>query len=144
MYMSESCQVAVKETQSPRVSVGQFEISRDARIVDLADLPPIPGIFSGKDRRTRLGLIFLHGFVRAITEPVDRTDRIHIDYIPSQVVTEYIRTNLIAGARVIGMRYPSSLEPSGSNVVLFATQHDVIEPNGKPVRKPPKPATHSI
>ena len=136
MYASETRQLAVVETQSNRVSVGRFELLRDACLVDLADLPAIPGLFSGVDRRRRLGLVFIHGFVRAITEPVDRTDRIHIDYIPSQVVTEYIRHSDIAGYRVDGIRYPSSLQPDGRNVVLFAAREDLLEPDGNAVHQP--------
>jgi RES domain-containing protein len=133
MYGAETEHVAVRETRSSCVTVGRFQLEREARILDLADLPEIPGIFSGVERRTRLGLIFVHAFAREIARPVDRTDRIHIDYIPSQVVTEFIRDAKISGSPVDGIRYPSTLDPNGRNLVLFATQDDLMEPDGTPV-----------
>lgn len=108
-------------------------MEREARILDLAELPPIPGLFSGVERRKRLGLIFIHAFSREITRPVDRTNRIHIDYIPSQVVTEFIRDAKINGGSVDGICYPSALDGSAHNIVLFATQVDLMEPDGTPL-----------
>ena len=143
IYGAETEDIAVRETRSPCVTVGQFQLEREARILDLADLPDIPGIFSGTERRTRLGLVFMHAFAREIARPVDRTDRIHIEYIPSQVVTEFIRDAQIYGSAVDGIRYPSTLDADGRNLVLFATQDDLMEPDGTPVSQqdypPPAP-----
>ena len=135
MYSAETASTAARETRSGSVTVGKFETEREIRVVDIADLPKIPGIFSGEDRRTRLGLIFLHAFAREIARPVERTDRIHIDYIPSQVVTEFIRDTKVAGKRIDGIRYPSTVDPSGRNLVLFATQGDLREVDGTPVTR---------
>ena len=140
MYGANTEDVAVRETRCPCVTVGQFQLERETRILDLADLPDIPGIFAGAERRTRLGLVFMHAFAREITRPVDRTDRIHIEYIPSQVVTEFIRDAKIYGSPVDGIRYPSTLDADGRNLVLFATQGDLIEPDGEPVSERDYPA----
>ena len=143
MYGAETEDIAVSESRSPCVTVGQFKLEREARILDLADLPDIPSIFSGVERHTRLGLIFIHAFARAIARPVDRDDRIHIEYIPSQVITEFIRDSKIDGNAVNGIRYPSTLDVEGRNLVLFATQDDLMEPDGTPVSQkeylPPVP-----
>lgn len=135
MYGAETKDIAVRETRSRRVTVGKFQLEREIRILDIADLPAIPGIFSGVERRTRLGLIFMHAFAKEIARPVKRTKRIHIEYIPSQVVTEFIRDAKISGSPVDGIRYPSTLDAGGCNLVLFATQDDLMEPNGTPVSK---------
>jgi hypothetical protein len=82
MYGAETEDIAVRETRSQFVTVGRFQLEREARILDLADLPDIPNILSGVERRTRLGLVFMRAFAREIARPVDRTDRIHIEYIP--------------------------------------------------------------
>ena len=141
-YAADSEAVAVQETRSQCVSIGRFRTERDLRILDLTNLPPIPGIFSGAERRERLGLIALHAFAREITRPVDRTERIHIDYIPSQVVTEFIRGQKFTGGKLDGIRYSSALDVSGRNIVLFATQGDLMEADGSPIcnRGWPKPA----
>lgn len=133
MYGAQTEEIAVRETRSPRVAVGKFQLERETRLLDIADLPAIPGIFSGVERLTRLGLIFMHAFAKEIARPVERTDRIHIEYIPSQVVTEFIRDAKINDSPVDGIRYPSTLGAGGRNIVLFATLDDLIEPNGTPV-----------
>ena len=133
MYGAETEDIAVRETRRRCVTVGQFRLERETRILDLADLPAIPGIFSGAERGTRLGLIFMHAFAREIARSVDRTDRIHIEYIPSQVVTEFIRDARIYGSPVDGIRYLSTLDTGGRNLVLFATQDDLMEPDATPV-----------
>lgn len=133
MYASESADVAFRETRCARASLGRFRLERAARILDLAQMPSVPGIFSGAGRKERLGLIFMHAFAQEIGKPVDRSDRIHIDYIPSQVVTEFIRGAKVDGGSIDGIRYPSVLVPGGCNIVLFATQADLAEPDGTPV-----------
>ena len=133
-YAADSEAVAIQETRSQCVvSVGRFRTERDLRILDLINLPPIPGRFSGAERRERLGLIALHAFARKITQPVDGTDHVHIDYIPSQVVTEFIRDQKFTGGKLDGIRYSSARDVSGRNVVLFATQRDLMEADGSPV-----------
>ena len=110
-YAADSEAVAIKETRSQGVvSVGRFRTERDLRILDLTNLPPVPGIFSGAERGERLGLIALHAFACEITQPVDGTDSVHIDYIPSQVVTEFIRGQKFTGGKLDGIRYSSALE----------------------------------
>ena len=133
MYGAEAPFTAVLESRYPCITVGQFKFEREVRILDLADLPEIPGIFSGIERRKLLGLAFMHAFAKDIAHPVVQDDRIHIEYIPSQVITEYIRDSNFDCGAVDGIRYPSDLHADGRNLVLFATQDDLIEPDGTPV-----------
>ena len=134
MYGAESASTAVLESRASCVTVGQFVFEREVQILDLGNLTKIPSIFSGIGRRQLLGLIFMHAFTEDITRPVDRKDRsFHIDYIPSQVITEYIRDSQFHFGTVDGIRYPSELHVGGRNLVLFATQDDLMEPDGSPV-----------
>ena len=134
MYGAECASTAVLESRASCVTVGQFVFEREVQILDLGNLPEIPSIFSGIGRQHLLGLIFMHAFTRDITRPVDRKDRsFHIDYIPSQVITEYIRDSQFHFGTVDGIRYPSDLHVGGRNLVLFATQDDLMEPDGSPV-----------
>ena len=43
-------------------------------------------MFSDVSRTQALTLRFLHNFAADIMQPVDRDQRVHIDYLPSQVV----------------------------------------------------------
>ncbi len=134
MYGSETASTAILESRSTCVSVGQFEFTREVRILNLADLPEIPSIFSGIERRRLLGLVFMRAFTEEIARPVSHDDKsIHIEYIPSQVVTEYIRDSEFDCSSVDGIRYPSDFHPDGRNLVLFATQDHLIETDGTPV-----------
>lgn len=50
-----------------------------------------------------------------------RDDRIHIEYVPTQVVTESLRTRFDPGhgEPLAGVLYGSSRNPGGVNVSLF-------------------------
>jgi RES domain-containing protein len=125
-YGAESRKLAVAEVRSSKASIGRFRTTRKIRILDLADLPPMPGFFSGAHRNQRLYLSFLHEFTREIVKAVPRDERTHIDYLPTQVFTEYLREARFGGKRIDGIRYPSATGEAGANVVLFATQEDFV------------------
>jgi hypothetical protein len=77
------------------------------------------------DPRPRLR--FLHSVSREISRPVARDDRIHIEYVPTQVVTEYVRTAVtIDSRRIDGIRYQSSRHEARTALVLFADQDNLI------------------
>ncbi len=125
MYAAESVGTAVEEIRAKAAFVGEFQLTREIRVLDLADLPAIPGIFSGASRRRRLGLTFLHEFQADIMKPVKRDERVHIEYIPTQIVTEYFRSRLFEWGSLDGIRYASAVSSSGRNLVLFASQNEI-------------------
>ena len=54
-------------------------------------------------------------------------DRVHIEYVPTQVVTEFIRAKVIWGeSKVDGIRYVSSVNEGHSLYVFFADQLNVV------------------
>lgn len=125
-YGAESRQLAVSEVRNSKASIGVFQTTRKIRILDLANLPSIPGFFSGATRNQRLYLSFLHDFTDEIVKPVPRDERTHIDYLPTQVFTEYLRDARFGGKQIDGIRYPSATGKAGANVVLFAQQEDFV------------------
>ncbi len=125
-YGADRQGLAVAEIRNSMASVGCFATRRPIRILDLAHLPEIPGFFSTAYRMDRLVLSFLADFADIIIEPVDRTDRVNVDYIPTQVFTEFIRDFEFAGGKIDGLRYRSATGEKGTNYVLFAGQGDVI------------------
>lgn len=88
MYGAETPGLAIAETRAEHVSIGVFKVTRDVRILDLVNMPNTPGFFSAADRMDRLTLGFLHQFAKLIVQPVPRDDRVHIDYIPTQIFSE--------------------------------------------------------
>ena len=80
-------------------AVGYFEGSRDVRLIDLTRLPEVPSYFDEdhERRRERASVLFLHSFVRDLREPMGAVPE--INYIPTQVVTEYF----LKGAEGMGV-----------------------------------------
>ncbi|BBZ31296.1 hypothetical protein MMAD_55910 (plasmid) [Mycolicibacterium madagascariense] len=95
---------------------GEFTTAREVRLIDLTKLPAIPSIFDEQSFRSYYTISFLHNFVRDLTLPVDLDGREHIDYVPTQVFTEYLKYSF--PARVDGLMFPSAQGP-GANVVVF-------------------------
>lgn len=131
-YASLDPETAIVETDEGRrpamASVGRFRTCEPIPVVDFVDLPQVPSLFDDLERRRdRPTLIFLHGFVRSLTEPVRKDRRQHIEYVPSQVVTEYLRDRFVdpQGREPSGIRYPSAVRrQGGESIVLFYTHGD--------------------
>jgi hypothetical protein len=102
-------------------TIGTFRLLRPARVVDLSTPPKVRSLYDPERRHLRAGLIFLRHFVAEISKPFVRDDRIHIEYVPTQVVTEWLRTRFDPGhgEPLIGVLYGSSRNPDGVNVSLF-------------------------
>lgn len=135
LYGAFEYETAHAETYDPKrdegkaISAGSFQPLRPLRILDLANLPPIPSVFD--EDRTHLihSLRFLHGFAHDISKPIDRDGREHIEYVPTQIVTEYFRRIfcLEGGAMLDGMAYESSKRPGTVAIVLFCENHQAID-----------------
>jgi hypothetical protein len=102
------------------MSVGTFRATRSLKMLDLVDLPPIPSVF--EDRHQLIHpLRFLHAFSSDIAKPIVRDGREHIEYVPTQIVTEYFRHVFrdAEGQPVDGIIYASSRHAEGCAFVLF-------------------------
>lgn len=90
-------ETAIRETFDPlrgnnvAITVGEFRTARGFPVVDLTKVPPIPSVFDSEKRDSRPDIIFLHHFIRDLQAQVTKDGREHIDYVPTQIVTEYIR-----------------------------------------------------
>ena len=100
--------------------IGKFKLKKKLIVLDLTKLPK-PSFWIEKDWE---GIDFLYSFNREITKRIERDDRIHKDYIPSQVFTEYLRYihKLPNGRKLDGIIYKSSLKSGNNNIVLFYNQ----------------------
>jgi len=114
----------VKSNSPTAASIGQFDLLHEIRVVDLMALPPTRGIFADGTRQEKAAIAFLHQFVDDATLPIDRDGREHIEYAPTQIVTEYFRHRFLyeyepgRKSQVHGILYPSS-KSEGINAVLF-------------------------
>jgi hypothetical protein len=131
-YGSDERETAVAEIDDDpalAIAVGTFQTMRDAKVLDLTKLPRRLGFFeqqSDSSEVDRYALEFLHRFVRSLAAKIKTGAREHIDYVPTQVVTEWFRTAFRHRRKPIdGIRYSSAQCSGGRSLVLFADRDDV-------------------
>jgi hypothetical protein len=110
-----------QNSRYPLVTVGTFVSARPAILIDLTGLPSIPSLFDEDRRRLRAPIRFLTEFVKRLAAPTARDGLDHLDYVPTQVVTEWFRHVFTTevGERVNGIVYPSARASGGTCCVLF-------------------------
>lgn len=121
---------ALAETadKSGDFAVGTFRILRVVTLLDLREPPKVPSLFDINHAPDRRWARFMRDFVDDFQRPIARDDRAHIEYVPTQVVTEYFRTVVhVEGKRLDGILYSSTKQSRGVAVVLFADTFDVKE-----------------
>jgi len=95
--------------------VGEFETTRSLRIVNLAALPEA-SVFDPDEREAYYDLSFLYDFARDLSAPVVLDGSEHIEYVPTQVVTEYLRW--VPHFPIDGILYRSA-QNGGTCCVIF-------------------------
>ena len=110
-------------------TIAVFTVTADIPVLDLTAIPSVPSIFADDELAWRRPyLTFLHRFVHAITQPIVKDGREHVDYVPSQIVTEYFRFRFRdrGGQRVRGILYSAAV-PGGRSCVLFLSDEDFAD-----------------
>ncbi len=118
-----------------KVTFGTFVALRPLRLLDLTGLPSPPTIFCEEGAYpTRMPLIFMRNFVTDAMKPIVRDGREHIDYVPTQVVSEYFRHLFRCedGQPLDGILYPSSKSANETCFTLFCTIDECAESSGLP------------
>ena len=105
--------------------VGEFVTTKPLRLVDLASLPPIPSLFDPDEREGFYELSFLHSLARDLSAPVVLDGREHIEYVPTQVVTEYLRW--LPDSRTDGILFASA-QNGGVCCVIFCGPEGCADP----------------
>jgi len=125
--------------EKPAVSLGTFATRDDFRVINLAALPAVPSIFDAAARGDRPTLGFLHHFARTVSQSVGNTraaDREVVEFIPTQVVTEYFWHAFgdeYEAGRIDGILYRSARHDGGDCCALFIPHENCLEP-GEPPR----------
>lgn len=136
-YCAEDTNTAILETYDPAlkadciIAVGRWLTTRPLILLDLANLPDLPNPFDERNREYVPRLKFMYEFVSDLTKPVSRRSS-SIDYVPTQVVTEYIRRRMRteSGKPFDGIRYGSSMQGGGTSFVIFAEQENCVSGGG--------------
>lgn len=110
------------------VFVGSWKLKKDLLLVDLQTIGEVPSFFDKRvSHAKREELLFLRGFIDAISKPVHESDKAQLDYIPGQVMSEYLRMMLSdkTGRKVDGVLYSSIQNPGGTCIVIFPRGDDL-------------------
>lgn len=128
-YGAETAETALAEiaSETGRFARGDFRLLREAVLLDLRTAPPVPSLFDQGRAEERPFALFMREFVSDFRKPIADTDRKHVDYVPTQVVTEYIRSVARSGGLPIdGILYSSTKAEGKTAVVLFADNAAVV------------------
>jgi hypothetical protein len=99
-------------------------------LLDLTRLSNIPSIFEEGSSERRHNLLFLRDFLKDFTQPIKKDGCEHVEYVPTQVVAEYIRHiyRHPSGASIDGILYPSAKAKGKSACVLFIDNDSFADP----------------
>ena len=133
-YGAFELQTAIKETyehsgEDKKAFVGIFNPIRPLKVIDLTENIYMPSLFDHRNSSKRSYMAFLLDFIEDFTKPIDRKDRAHIDYVPTQIVTEYIRHIFECdnGDLIDGIIYPSSKNDGRKAIVIFANSEQCVD-----------------
>ncbi|GLH65987.1 HEPN-associated N-terminal domain-containing protein [Geothrix edaphica] len=113
-----------KKPKKNHCSIGQFITTCDLKVLDLTKYHN-SSVLNENNKEKREILRFLNHFQKEISKPLSSKNS-QIDYIPTQVLTEFIRYNLISkkGHGIDGIKYRSSKNYGHNCVVLFVMHEE--------------------
>jgi hypothetical protein len=117
-----------------RYAIAEFRTTRRITVLDLT-VPPSVSLFDIDRAHLYDWALFMRGFIADFRKPVLRDGSEHIDYVPTQVVTEYFRSVVRhEGCPIDGVLYTSTKRRGKTCAVLFADHNSVApEPDPSPV-----------
>jgi hypothetical protein len=112
-YGAEDPETARDEIMRPgspaevSITTAAFQLASPVNVADFSRLPPVPEYFDLDAHELRGPLEFLHLFVKELSKPIAPSDA-EVDYVPTQVLTEYLLKAHPWPESVVGLRYTSS------------------------------------
>lgn len=119
MYLSDkegTCLAEIRPSGGEEIWVGEFEIKKDLKILDLTHIPwfGIKSIFEvDYDHDMLWAKSFMDSFSAEISTPLAPSET-PIEYVPTQVFSEFIRKK-----GYVGIKFNSSIKNGGVNYTLF-------------------------
>lgn len=109
----------------------KFLLNRDLNILDLSSIPILPSPFDPKRNKDRFSIIFLKNFIKDLTAPIKRDGGVHVEYVPTQLITEYFRfpfsERIRDSKKIDGIIYPSSRNSKRACVLFFDNEESIKE-----------------
>ena len=125
MYCAEDRETAIVETPTSESddvrTLAMFATREPLLVLDLVDIPPVGSYWDSAERPRRREIAFLHEFTAAVSAPIEADGREHVEYVPTQVMTEFFRYEFLTDGRSLaGIRYRSAKAADGICLVFFA------------------------
>lgn len=117
-YCADSLEIVRNELEiydMKTITIAIFKNLKKMLILDLTRIRAI-SLFS-KDRKY---IQFLVAFSEDISKPKNINNNLQLEYIPTQVVTEYFKYYL----NISGIKYKSAVNKSGNNYVFFCNREN--------------------
>jgi len=132
--IAEVYEPGLDRSGSAKATIGRFNSSRPLHVVDLTGVLDLPSLFDPSARHLREKVRLLREFAEAIAEPIQKDGREHIEFVPSQVVTEYFRDvfRVEGGTPIDGIMYRSSRRRGGVCYVLFVDNEHCVDGEPQP------------
>lgn len=132
LYLAFEEKTALAETrviQGQEVTISQWSPSRDLHVINLNCNLKRSSVFSKRRREYEIAQ-FLYEFTDEISKSVAHDGSEHIEYVPTQVVSEYFAQAFMRSKhnRIDGLIYPSAVEQGGSNLVIFPKHDSAVSP----------------
>lgn len=131
LYLAYSSETAEKEVLewSKRWHLAKFRLREDIIVIDFSSLPEIPSIFEPQQYESKQKRTFLRRFTSDLIEPVSKDGKEHVDYVPTQIVSEYFRYKFRdeKNRSISGIKYPSVKNQGGINLAIFSSSNDELE-----------------
>lgn len=96
-------------------------------IIDFSSLPKLPSIFDQRKYKNYYSIMFLREFVSDLSSEIQHDGKEHIEYVPTQIVTEFFRFIFHEKIKIDGIIYPSTKNIGSKACVLFFDNEASLE-----------------
>lgn len=109
--------------------VSIFVSKDDIAVIDFSYLPEVPSVFEPELYENLHNRSFLTQFTSDLVAPVSKDGMEHVDYVPTQIVSEFFRHRFktSSGSNVLGLKYPSVKNDGGLNLAVFSSSNEELE-----------------
>ncbi len=101
------------------ITTGQFENIESLNLIDFTEIKKVPSLFDLELRKDRELVKFILAFINDLSQPVKPDDSVHIEYVPTQIVSEYLKVFSPNNQKINGIIYNSVKNVGGKCVALF-------------------------
>lgn len=136
-YDADTCIAELRPSVGELVAVAEFRITEPICVLDttlFGARPKAYDPFAARARKRAAQWLFMTGFMKEIARPI-LPDDVHLDYVPTQAVAEYLSNREFEFARgrrkIDAIIYGSAQHPGGRNIALLGSASvvgSVVEP----------------